>query len=129
MREPEVLNWAGGEHPFLHRIGELLALEKSCDSAVGDIYERLGSTLLGAARWGVRDVTETLRLGLIGGGMDPTEARRAVLTAVESVGLLQLAPTAMAALYGSLRGEDVDEEAAPDDDGVPDLKKKMTHDG
>lgn len=123
MREPEVLNWSGGEHPFLHRIGELLALEKTCDSSVGEIYERLGSTLIGAARWGVRDVTETLRLGLIGGGMDAAEARKSVLTAADMVGLIALAPVALAALHGSLRGPDQDDEAGDEED-PSDVKKK-----
>ncbi|AGT08350.1 gene transfer agent family protein [Paracoccus aminophilus] len=124
MREPEFLNWAGGEHPFLHRIGELLALEKSCDSTTGEIYERLGSSLVGALRWGVRDVSETIRLGLIGGGMDPGKARELTLGAISSFGLMALAPTALAALYGSLRGDD--EEVVPDGDGLPQDEKK-TH--
>lgn len=121
MREPLILNWAGGEHPFLLRIGELLALEKSCASGVGVVFGRLASSLAGATEWHVLDITETLRLGLIGGGMARDEAQRVVSSTTDRVGLLALAPIAMTVLLGSLKGSDDDDD--PED---TDQKKKAT---
>ncbi len=65
--------WGGDERVFRLGIGELLALEDACDVAVFEIYMRICGQ-----RWGVRDVRETLRLGLIGGGMEAKRAKRLV---------------------------------------------------
>jgi len=71
--QPVELVWTGGEHPFLLRIGELRALQQKCDAGPMFIMTRL---LTGS--WMVDDVIETIRLGLIGGGMDQAEARKLV---------------------------------------------------
>lgn len=68
--EAETLVWEGGEHPFFLRIGELRALQKRCEAGPLAIYMRLVSS-----SWLVDDVIETVRLGLIGGGMDDRAAR------------------------------------------------------
>lgn len=62
--EAELLQWAGGEHPFFLRVGELRTLQKRCGD-VGPlvIYGRLASSL----HFTVDDVIEPIRLGLIGG--------------------------------------------------------------
>src|SRR5262245_40371087 len=66
--------WRGGEHPFcIARIGELLALEEACRAGVMEVLRRLESET-----WRINDVRETIRLGLIGGGMDPERAMVAV---------------------------------------------------
>ncbi len=50
-------------------LGELLELQEKCDAGPAQIVARLeGGT------WRVQDLRETLRLGLIGGGMTPTDA-------------------------------------------------------
>jgi hypothetical protein len=110
MREPRVLNWAGGEAPFLLRIGEMLALEKLCGTGIGAVFGRLSASLTGAPQWHVADITETLRLGLIGGGASREDAQAAVTRATEMAGLLALAPTAMTVLLISLKSEDPAEE-------------------
>lgn len=118
MREPIDLVWAGGEHPFLLRIGEMIALEASCKSGVSEIFGRLVSSLGGtggmAGRWSSADVTETLRLGLIGGGMERNTARDLVNGAVERQGLLGLAGTASHVLFSSLSPAGEPEEASED---------------
>lgn len=66
-----MLVWDGGEHPFRLGIGELRALQSA--TGVGPLF------LLGritGSQWFVDDIIETVRLGLIGGGMDPSEAKR-----------------------------------------------------
>lgn len=63
------LVWGDGEHLFRLRIGELIELQEKCDAGPAFILERLATS-----RWKVEDVRETIRLGLIGGGLDPLKA-------------------------------------------------------
>ncbi|WP_347139433.1 gene transfer agent family protein [Paracoccus sp. SSK6] len=125
MREPIVLNWAGGEHPFLLRIGEMIALEKACGSGIAPVFARLRSSLTGAPTWHVADITETLRLGMIGGGIPRQEAQEIVSVTVDRVGLMALAPTAMSVLFASLKS-DGDEEEDDGDTADSKQKKKVT---
>lgn len=125
MREPQMINWAGGENPFLLRIGEMLALEKACGTGIGAIFGRVSLSLAGGSQWHVADITETLRLGLIGGGASREDAQRLVATTVDRAGLMDLVPVAATVLLISLQGEDEDQ----DDDPPPaadDQKKKET---
>jgi len=62
-----------GEHKFRLAIGELRELQEACDAGPPLIARRLWNS-----EWRVDDVRETIRLGLVGGGMDPVKA--AVLT-------------------------------------------------
>ena len=78
--EPVRLNWPGGEHDFLLRIGELEALDDLTDAGVLDYRYRLS---LGQARGSlayspvkIRETRACIRLGLIGGGMKREEAER-----------------------------------------------------
>lgn len=66
-----MLVWEGGEHPFKLNIGQLRALQTA--TGVGPLF------LLGritGSQWFVDDIIETIRLGLIGGGMPETEAKK-----------------------------------------------------
>lgn len=60
------LDWADGEYLFRLRIGELVELQEKCDAGPAHILERLATN-----RWKVQDIRETIRLGLIGGGLKP----------------------------------------------------------
>jgi hypothetical protein len=68
-----VLNWEGGEHSFKLGIGQLRALQAATD--VGPLF-LLGR--IAGSQWFVDDIIETVRLGLIGGGMTEIEAKRLV---------------------------------------------------
>lgn len=62
--------WVGGEHAFcLAKVALILELEAKCDAGLAVVLTRLGS-----GTWKLHDVRETIRLGLIGGGMDPAPA-------------------------------------------------------
>lgn len=98
--------WPGGEHDFLLGLGELRALQKNCDAGPNEVMARLS-----AGGWRVDDVYETLRLGLIGGGMASREAGPLVEKTVAQVRLLRLAPYALAVIGHSL--------IAPDPEDVP----------
>jgi tail tube GTA-gp10-like protein len=64
------LAWADGEHKFnIAKIGQILELEEKCGCGVAEIYSRIRE-----ARWRFNDLRETIRLGLIGAGIDPNRA-------------------------------------------------------
>lgn len=64
------LDWADGTHVFnVAPLGQILELQDKCDAGPAEIADRLRN-----GKWRANDVRETLRLGLIGGGMDPVNA-------------------------------------------------------
>jgi len=65
--------WAGDLRVFRLPIAQLLALEEKRDSALAEIHGRLMRGV-----WSLRDVTETLRLGLIGADVDARHAAKLV---------------------------------------------------
>lgn len=67
------LNWRGGEHEFHLRLGEIRALQNTCDAGPGELHDRM---VLG--KWRVDEIRETVRLALIGGGMEPKDAQKLV---------------------------------------------------
>jgi hypothetical protein len=60
-----------GEHVFRLALGQLEELQEKCDAGPGLVMKRLLSPLM---EWRTHDVRETIRLGLIGGGMSASEA-------------------------------------------------------
>lgn len=65
------LEWADGTYPFCLPLAQLEELQTLCDAGPMVIAQRLEQGL-----WTSKEVYHTLRLGLIGGGMAPTEALR-----------------------------------------------------
>lgn len=64
------LTWADGDYEFnVAKLGIRLELEEKCDAGTQLIFRRIQT---GEARF--NDIRETIRLGLIGGGMSPEEA-------------------------------------------------------
>jgi hypothetical protein len=64
------LTWGDGQHKFnVAKIKSALELEEKCDAGVAQIFQRIRSD-----SWKINDVRETLRIGLIGGGMTPDKA-------------------------------------------------------
>lgn len=71
--------WAGGEHQFcLAKVGLILDLESKCEAGIAVVFTRLGS-----GTWKLNDVREPIRLGLIGGGMEPKDAMELVRNHVD----------------------------------------------
>lgn len=58
------------DHLFRLRLRQIAELQEKCKAGIGTIYRRVMT-----GEYYIEDVTETVRLGLIGGGMDPTKAR------------------------------------------------------
>lgn len=61
--------WADGEHSFALPLAQLEELQEKCNAGPAVISDRLGN-----GGWIVQDIYHTLRLGLIGGGMEPIRA-------------------------------------------------------
>ncbi len=72
------LDWADGSYHFRLAWGELAKLQEACDAGPFVILDRLNS---GACR--VEDISNVIRLGLIGGGMEPVPALKKVRDYVE----------------------------------------------
>lgn len=111
--------WANGEDIFnIQKIGLILDLEEKCGAGFPVVMARLeGGT------WRLNDVRETIRLGLIGGGMDPKKALEAVQRHVD-LNANGLAPSALvayevvrAAMFGAPKDDPVGEEAGGADQG------------
>lgn len=96
-----------GIHDFRLRIGELEELQEKCDAGPEEIFTRLLST-----SWRVADIRETLRLGLIGGGMAPTPALVMISRYASEGSLTEWRPLAANIIAASING-------APDEDKPP----------
>jgi Phage tail tube protein, GTA-gp10 len=68
-----VREWADGTYNFRIGIGEIGEIEKLCDAGILRIAERVI-----APDCKIQDYLVPIRVGLVGGGMDPVEARRLV---------------------------------------------------
>ena len=95
------LNFADSEaRTFRLAIGQLLELQDKCNAGPAEIATRLQD-----GRWRVEDVTETIRLGLIGGGMSPAEANTLVRRYVHERPLLESIMYAQAIIMSALIGD------------------------
>jgi hypothetical protein len=70
--------FGGEERLFRLAWGELIELQEKRDAGPAVVLARLS-----LGQWHLQDVTETIRLGLIGGGMEPAAAARLVRQHVE----------------------------------------------
>lgn len=61
--------WGDGDHVFRLGLAQLLELQEKAGAGPMELFLRLRSH-----RWRVEDLTETLRLGLVGGGLKPADA-------------------------------------------------------
>ncbi|MGB0855029.1 MAG: gene transfer agent family protein [Pikeienuella sp.] len=109
------ISWVGGEHEFALPIGNLRALQTSCDAGPQEVYNRI---TLGT--WRVDDLFETVRQGLIGGGMTVSDAGPLVTRLFETHPLKEFEPVASAVLLVSLVGDDEgDDEGKPEGETSP----------
>ncbi|WP_421912729.1 gene transfer agent family protein [Mesorhizobium sp.] len=66
------LDWAGGTHTFRLGLGEIEELEAGVDMSVFLLHAAMSAQVPFSR---LKHYSETIRLGLIGGGMKPIEAR------------------------------------------------------
>ncbi len=102
--------WEGGEHSFALPMRQLRALQEKCDAGPEHILNRLRQ-----GEWLMDDVYETIRLGLVGGGMEQAEANTLTRKVFERSHILTdgLKMDAMAILAFSLFGPPDDEPEKP----------------
>lgn len=100
------LEWAdmqgagsGRKHVFRLPIAQLEELQEKCDAGPQQILRRLID-----GTWRVKDVTETIRLALIGGEMKPVDAAKLVMHYVTDGALADNVFVAQAALMSALTG-------------------------
>ena len=90
--------WADGTHRFRLAIGQARELEEKTGQGCHRLLERMAS-----GDWRVADIRETIRLGLIGGGMEPLAALSLVRAYVDERPLsLTNLPAAKAILMAGL---------------------------
>ena len=94
-----VLPFADGDKVFKMGWGELVKLQEATDAGPYLVYTRLMS-----GTWKLGDISNTIRLGLIGGGMPVPEALTFVQSYVESRPPLESLPLAQGVLGTALQG-------------------------
>lgn len=104
--------WADGLHTFRLPIGQLRELQEK--TGVGPL--RLFNRLLDGS-WHVDDAREVMRLGLIGGGMEPLEALRLVQRYVDARPLMETQAPALLVMGAALHG--TEQEGTPGKEEAP----------
>ncbi len=93
------LDWADGTYAFRLAWAQLAELQEKTNAGPYVVFARLESDV-----WRIEDIAHTIRLGLIGGGMPPTDALKKVRTYVEERPLLESVPLAKTILQVALVG-------------------------
>lgn len=91
--------FAGGTHRFLLGLAEILELEMATGRGPERIFRRLRN-----GDYSAKDVSETIRLGLVGGGFSPDLARTLVKRFVDERPLAENVPLAAAIVGARLYG-------------------------
>lgn len=103
------IDWADGSYEFRLGLGELRELQEKCKAGPPAIHRRLIQ-----GEWMVNDIRETLRLGLIGGGLEPSRALAKIARYVDARPLNENLFPAITILHVALNG--VDDEDTPESD-------------
>jgi Phage tail tube protein, GTA-gp10 len=99
------LTWGDGEHKFnIAKLRCVLELEEKCNSGVAEILNRINE-----GRWRFNDIRETIRLGLVGGGMLPDKALTMTQRYVDDRPWRENVLPAQAIIYAALVGVAGDE--------------------
>lgn len=93
------LDWADGTFHFRLAWGELAKLQEACGSGPYVVLNRLLDS-----SWRIEDISNVIRLGLIGGGMAPVDALQKVRSWVEARPPMENLATARAVLMAGLMG-------------------------
>ena len=98
------LDWADDTHRFRLAWGQLIELQDATEAGPAVVLKRLMD-----GTWRLQDVSHTLRLGLIGGGMEPVKALKMVRQYVEARPPMESLVYAQAVLSVALLGSAEDE--------------------
>lgn len=93
------IDWADGTYTFRLPIAQIEELQEKTDCGPYFLFNRIAS-----GQWRIADLRETIRLGLIGGGMKPTKARVLVERYVDARPYAESIKPAQAILGAALIG-------------------------
>ncbi len=95
--------WGDGEHTFRLPFKELRELQEKTNCGPEELMHRINT-----GKWRVDDIRETIRLGLIGGGMKPPTAHALCTNYVDGRPLLESKLPAYLILINALAGPEDD---------------------
>lgn len=93
------LDWADGTYSFRLGWGQLAELQEKTDAGPFVVLQRLHN-----GQWRIEDIANVIRLGLIGGGMEPAKALAKVRTYVEARPPMENVLSAQAILSAAVIG-------------------------
>nr|WP_222857949.1 gene transfer agent family protein [Rhizobium cauense] len=105
------MNWGDGTYSFRLAWGQLAELQEKCDAGPYIVLDRLRTN-----QWRIEDISSVVRLGLIGGGLEPAKALTLTRRYVEERPPLENVHIAIVVLTAGLVGasdEPLGEEEAP----------------
>lgn len=103
------IDFGDGRHQFALKWGQLMELQEKRDAGAFFLHAGLHN-----GTWKVQDLSEVIRLGLIGGGMPPSEALTLVRRYVEERPPMESLLTAQAVLGTALAGAPDEQPGKPD---------------
>jgi hypothetical protein len=95
-----MITWPDGERKYRLGIGEIRELQDKCDAGPAQIFKRLSD-----GTWRLDDARETIRLGLIGGGLDPQRALGIVGRYCAPGNILPAVAVAQTIMFAALAGD------------------------
>ena len=101
-------DFGGERRPFRLTLPMIVELERLTGAGIGELFGRLVDR-----RFRMADMRETIRLALIGGGTDPSEAAALVEAYVDPRPLSESYALAVGILDALFTGEAADEAPAP----------------
>lgn len=110
--ESLVLDWPGGEHAFRLPLAQLEVLQQKTDCGPEFLLNKIS-----LGQWTAIELFETIRAGLVGGGMPSVDAQKLVGAAFERHALIGFKVPAQAILGHALYGppdDPVGENSPPD---------------
>ena len=93
------ITFGDGEYDFRLAWGQLVELQERCSAGPLFVLNRLNS-----GEWRIEDISNVIRLGLVGGGMSPTDALTKVRRYVEERPPLENHTLAVVVLQAALMG-------------------------
>lgn len=106
-----VAYFGDGEKTFALTTPMQLELQSKASAGIGLIYQRAMSM-----QFGIADLIETIRLGLIGAGMSPTDAQHLVDTYAVNRPVMEVLPLALDILECAWSGKAVTDAGQDDAD-------------
>lgn len=121
MRDATVtFDWADGTYSFRLAWGQLAELQEKCDAGPYVVLQRLHS-----GEWRIEDISNIIRLGLIGGGMAPSPALKLTRAYVEARPPMESLIPAQVILSAALMG--APEEALGEGDAANQTEGSLTN--